>query len=44
MIPTASNNGAGPPTQQEMTNYKHPDWYGNEYEEGRYLDGPDHEG
>jgi penicillin-binding protein 1A len=37
MIPTASNNGA--PTQQELANYKHPDWHGNEYEPGRYLMG-----
>src|SRR3989475_8488793 len=39
MIPTAVNNGDGPPTQQEMTNYKHPDWYGNDYQQGRYLVG-----
>src|ERR671917_2408082 len=39
MIPTANNNGAGPATQQELANYKHPDWYGNEYEPGRYLMG-----
>jgi penicillin-binding protein 1A len=37
MIPTAANNGV--PTQQELANYKHPDWYGNEYEPGRYLMG-----
>jgi penicillin-binding protein 1A len=37
MIPTASNNGV--PTQQELANYKHPDWHGNEYEPGRYLMG-----
>ncbi len=39
MIPTSNNNGQGPITQQELTNYKHPDWYGNEYEPGRYLMG-----
>src|SRR2546426_7497581 len=39
MIPTAANNGDGPPTQQELTNYKHPDWYGNDYQQGRYLVG-----
>ena len=39
MIPTTVNNGEGPATQQELTNYKHPDWYGNEYEPGRYLMG-----
>jgi penicillin-binding protein 1A len=36
MIPTASG---GAPTPQELANYKHPDWYGNEYESGRYLMG-----
>jgi penicillin-binding protein 1A len=39
MIPTAVNNGDGPPSQQELTNYKHPDWYGNDYQNGRYLMG-----
>src|SRR5918995_1815119 len=39
MIPTSNSNGQGPITQQELTNYKHPDWYGNEYEPGRYLMG-----
>ena len=39
MIPTAVNNGEGPPTQPELTNYKHPDWYGNDYQPGRYLMG-----
>src|ERR1043166_317456 len=39
MIPTAANNGQGPPTAQEMNNYKDPDWYGNDYHEGRYLSG-----
>ena len=38
-IPTAANNGAGPVTQAELTNYKHPDWYGNDYLIGRYLMG-----
>ena len=38
-IPTASNNPEGLPTQQELTNYKHPDWYGNDYETGRHLIG-----
>jgi penicillin-binding protein 1A len=38
-IPTSNNNGEGPVTQQELANYKHPDWYGNEYEPGRYLMG-----
>src|SRR6476620_3937312 len=38
-IPTSSNNAEGLPTQQELTNYKHPDWYGNDYEPGRHLIG-----
>src|SRR4029453_17500956 len=38
-IPTASNNAEALPTQQELTNYKHPDWYGNDYEPGRHLMG-----
>src|SRR5918993_649226 len=39
MIPTTANNGEGPATQPELNNYKHPDWYGNEYEPGRHLMG-----
>ena len=39
MIPTAANNGAGPPTAQETASFKHPDWYGNDYQEGRFLMG-----
>lgn len=39
MIPTSASNGAGPPTQQEIASFKHPDWYGNEYQEGRFLMG-----
>ncbi|HET6669397.1 MAG TPA: PBP1A family penicillin-binding protein [Pyrinomonadaceae bacterium] len=39
MIPTSTNNGAGPPTPQETANFKHPDWYGNEYQPGRFLMG-----
>ena len=39
MIPTAMNNGAGPPSAQENASFKHPDWYGNEYQEGRFLMG-----
>jgi penicillin-binding protein 1A len=39
MIPTASNNGQGPPTAQELNNYKDPDWYGNDYPVGRFLSG-----
>ncbi|MBA2527945.1 MAG: PBP1A family penicillin-binding protein [Pyrinomonadaceae bacterium] len=39
MIPTSVKNEAGPPTQQELNNFKHPDWYGSEYQEGRFLMG-----
>jgi len=38
MIPTNANNNQGP-TQQEINNYKDPDWYGNEYKVGRHLTG-----
>lgn len=37
-IPTAAGEGATP-TQQELTNFKHPDWYGDDYDEGRFLIG-----
>jgi len=36
-IPTAATNGQ--PTTQEITAYKDPDWYGNDFHEGRYLSG-----
>jgi penicillin-binding protein 1A len=39
MIPTSVQNGGGVPAQQELNNFKHPDWYGNEYQEGRFLMG-----
>jgi penicillin-binding protein 1A len=39
MIPTTINNGEGPATTPELNNYKHPDWYGNDYETGRHLIG-----
>lgn len=35
LIPSAN----GQPTTQEINNYKDPDWYGNDYEQGRYLSG-----
>lgn len=38
-IATSANNGQGPATAQEIANYKDPDWYGNDYQEGRYLSG-----
>jgi penicillin-binding protein 1A len=37
VIPTSANSSV--PTQQELAAYKHPDWYGNEYETDRYLMG-----
>ena len=36
-IPTDS--GTDTPTQQEIANFKHPDWYGNDYTKGRFLMG-----
>jgi penicillin-binding protein 1A len=39
MIQTSVKNGEGPPTQQELNNYKYPDWYGNDYEPERHLIG-----
>ncbi|HSS22432.1 MAG TPA: PBP1A family penicillin-binding protein [Pyrinomonadaceae bacterium] len=39
LIPTAANNNQGPPTAQEIASYKDPDWYGNEYKVGRFLQG-----
>jgi penicillin-binding protein 1A len=39
IIPSANNNGEVPPTQAELNNYKHPDWYGSDYEQGRHLMG-----
>jgi penicillin-binding protein 1A len=35
MIPTATSQ----PTTQEINSYKDPDWYGNDYHEGRFLSG-----
>src|SRR6185369_15786959 len=34
-----SINGDAPATAQELSNYKHPDWYGNDYEPGHHLMG-----
>jgi len=39
MIPTAVSNGQGPPTTQELNSYKDPDWYGNDFQQGRFLSG-----
>lgn len=33
----ATENGAV--TEQDLKNYKHPDWYGNDYKEDQYLKG-----
>jgi penicillin-binding protein 1A len=34
-----STTESGTVTQQQLDNYKHPDWYGNQYEVGQYLKG-----
>src|SRR4030095_13454648 len=39
MIPSAANNGSGPPTTQDLNSNKDPDWYGNDFKEGRFLSG-----
>jgi len=39
LIPTSANNGTSPPTQPDLANFKHPDWYGNDYQQGRFLMG-----
>lgn len=39
LIPSSVNNGTSPPTQQDLANFKHPDWYGNDYQQGRFLMG-----
>src|SRR4029453_15692349 len=39
MIPPPPNNPQGPPNTQELNKYKDPDWYGNDYKEGRFLSG-----
>jgi penicillin-binding protein 1A len=36
-IPTSNNSGV--PSQQELSSYKYPDWYRNDYVPGRYLMG-----
>ncbi len=36
-IATSSSNGI--PTQPELNSYKYPDWYRNDYVEGRYIKG-----
>jgi penicillin-binding protein 1A len=37
-INISGDNGA-PATQQQLDGYKHPDWYGNQYETGRFIMG-----
>jgi penicillin-binding protein 1A len=38
-IPSSANSGTSQPTQQDLANFKHPDWYGNDYQQGRFLIG-----
>ncbi len=33
------NNGVSTVTKEQLENYKHPDWYGNDYEEGEFIIG-----
>jgi penicillin-binding protein 1A len=33
------NNGVSAVTKEQLENYKHPDWYGNDYEEGEFIIG-----
>ena len=35
----ATSSADGVPTQQELASYKYADWYRNEYEPGRYING-----
>lgn len=34
-----NNNGGGQPTQQQLDNFKYPDWYGNEYQPSQHMTG-----
>ncbi|HEX8772858.1 MAG TPA: PBP1A family penicillin-binding protein [Pyrinomonadaceae bacterium] len=34
-----SNGTTQPVTQQQLEGYKHPDWYGNDYEQNKYIMG-----
>jgi penicillin-binding protein 1A len=39
-IGTQNSNGTiAPVTQQQLDGYKHPDWYGNDYSQGKYVMG-----
>jgi penicillin-binding protein 1A len=38
-INIAGDNNGATPTQQQLDGYKHPDWYGNQYEQGRFIMG-----
>ncbi|MBA3805002.1 MAG: PBP1A family penicillin-binding protein [Acidobacteria bacterium] len=38
-IGTPNSNGTTAVTQQQLDGYKHPDWYGNDYAEGKYVMG-----
>jgi penicillin-binding protein 1A len=34
-----TGEGGAPATQQQLDGYKHPDWYGNQYEPGKFIMG-----
>lgn len=38
-IGTQNSNGTTSVTQQQLDSYKHPDWYGNDYAQGKYVIG-----
>jgi penicillin-binding protein 1A len=38
-INIAGGNEGAPATQQQLDGYKHPDWYGNQYEPGTFIKG-----
>jgi penicillin-binding protein 1A len=38
-IGTQNSNGTSTVTQQQLDGYKHPDWYGNDYAQGKYVIG-----
>ncbi|HEX8139379.1 MAG TPA: PBP1A family penicillin-binding protein [Pyrinomonadaceae bacterium] len=38
-IGTQNSNGTTTVTQQQLDSYKHPDWYGNDYERDKYVMG-----
>ena len=34
-----TGDGGAPATQQQLDSYRHPDWYGNQYEPGKFIMG-----